>query len=182
LSRTSFRKFATLAVARAESRRLREHGRSAFPALQRYSALQISALCCEDPSRPRFFGLLVSQRTRLSASIKRFAYFAGVGILTHFRFFSKGKKPPGSGRAAVTCCAFERSRTKLPERTASARIAALRTQAENFTLEKIRSCRSQEKRSDGRAVSSLRVQGSLVRESFCDRVPNWESKIILCAK
>ena len=125
---------------------------------------------------PRFFGLLVSQRTRLSDSIKHFAYFAGVGILTHFDFSPKGRNDRGSGRAAVPCCAFERSRTRLPERTASARIAALRAQAENFTLEKIRSFRLQEKRSDGRALSGLRVQGSLVSESFCVRVPNWESK------
>jgi hypothetical protein len=31
-------------------------------------------------------------------------------------------------------------------------------------------------------VSRLRFRGGGVREPFCVRVPNWESKIILCAK
>jgi hypothetical protein len=113
---------------------------------------------------PGFFDLLASQRMRLSASIKRFARFAVVGIA--LPIFPKGRNDRGSGRSAVTGCAFERTRTKFPERTASARIAARRTQAENVTPEKIRSLFAKKKRNDGQAVSSLRVRGSLVREPF----------------
>jgi hypothetical protein len=81
---------------------------------------------------PGFLDSLASQRMRLRASIKRFARFAVVGITAHFPFFQREETIGDSGRSAVTGFAFERSRTKFPERNASARIAARRTQAEKL--------------------------------------------------
>jgi hypothetical protein len=102
-----------------QSRRLREYRGNAFPALQRRSALRISARCCEDPSRrPDFLVAGIPKRAverldNVRSLCRRWDHHA-------LSIFPKGRNDRGSDQPRPLV-AVQRFKNQSPGRSARAR-------------------------------------------------------------